>query len=192
MSGSRGSKRSGSAERFARRSLVNRARPLLEQAVEIYERLDGARDLARTEAVLAGRESGAAAGEHAAARNTAGRALTSTEQTVARLVAEGLSNPQIGDRLYVSRRTVQTHLAHVFTKLDISSRTQLAAEVAGNATPSRQPGRTVRKRTVPSCGREPARGSLASSRTAWKVPRCACGRSPRRAFVSSAPMIIRT
>ena len=44
------------------------------------------------------------------------------------LVAEGLSNPQIGQRLYVSRRTVQTHLAHVFAKLDITSRTQLAAE----------------------------------------------------------------
>ena len=49
---------------------------------------------------------------------------------MARLVAEGLSNPQIGERLYVSRRTVQTNLAHVFTKLDISSRAQLAAETA--------------------------------------------------------------
>jgi len=44
-------------------------------------------------------------------------------------VAEGLSNPQIGDRLYISHRTVQTHLAHVFAKLDISARAQLAAEV---------------------------------------------------------------
>jgi Bacterial regulatory proteins, luxR family len=44
------------------------------------------------------------------------------------LVVEGLTNPQIGERLYVSRRTVQTHLAHVFNKLGISSRTQLAAE----------------------------------------------------------------
>jgi len=45
-------------------------------------------------------------------------------------VAEGLSNPQIGDRQYVSRRTVQTHVAHIFTKLGIGSRAQLAAEVA--------------------------------------------------------------
>jgi DNA-binding CsgD family transcriptional regulator len=44
------------------------------------------------------------------------------------LVIDGLTNPQIGERLYISRRTVQTHLAHVFTKLGISSRTQLAAE----------------------------------------------------------------
>jgi DNA-binding CsgD family transcriptional regulator len=55
--------------------------------------------------------------------------LTPTEETVARLVAEGLSNPQIGDRLYVSRRTVQTHLTHVFGKLGVTSRSQLAAEV---------------------------------------------------------------
>jgi DNA-binding NarL/FixJ family response regulator len=46
------------------------------------------------------------------------------------LVAEGLTNPQIGERLYVSRRTVQTHLAHVFAKLGVSSRTQLATQAA--------------------------------------------------------------
>jgi DNA-binding CsgD family transcriptional regulator len=45
------------------------------------------------------------------------------------LAAEGLSNPQIGDRPYISRRTVQTHVAHIFMKLGISSRAQLAAEV---------------------------------------------------------------
>jgi DNA-binding CsgD family transcriptional regulator len=51
------------------------------------------------------------------------------------LAAEGRSNPQIGERLYISRRTVQTHVAHIFMKLGISSRAQLAAEVI------RQPGR---------------------------------------------------
>jgi DNA-binding NarL/FixJ family response regulator len=44
------------------------------------------------------------------------------------LVVEGLTNPQIGERLYVSPRTVQTHLAHIFAKLGISTRTQLAAQ----------------------------------------------------------------
>ena len=56
------------------------------------------------------------------------QSLTPSERAVVDLVAEGLSNPQIGQRLYVSRRTVQTHLGHVFAKLHITSRTQLAAE----------------------------------------------------------------
>jgi DNA-binding CsgD family transcriptional regulator len=46
---------------------------------------------------------------------------------VARLVAEGLSNPDIASRLFISRATVKTHLARVFTKLDIINRAQLAA-----------------------------------------------------------------
>jgi DNA-binding CsgD family transcriptional regulator len=54
-------------------------------------------------------------------------------------VAEGLSNPQIGERLYVSPRTVQTHVAHVFTKLGVVSRAQLAAEAA-RRRPGRSPG----------------------------------------------------
>ena len=50
------------------------------------------------------------------------------ETDVSRLVAEGLTNPEIGARLYISRRTVETHLSHVFTKLGLASRTHLAAE----------------------------------------------------------------
>jgi DNA-binding CsgD family transcriptional regulator/tetratricopeptide (TPR) repeat protein len=114
---------------FARQGTVERARPLLERAVEIYERLDAARDVGRIEAVL--REAGIRRGRRGpGSRPQHGwPSLTTTEQTVARLVAEGLSNPQIGDRLYISRRTVQTHLGHVFAKLDLTSRAQLAAAV---------------------------------------------------------------
>ena len=54
--------------------------------------------------------------------------LTPTEMAVTELAARGLTNPEIGARLYVSRRTVETHLAHVFRKLDYVSRTQLASE----------------------------------------------------------------
>ncbi len=53
--------------------------------------------------------------------------LTPTELEVVRLVAEGLTNPQIGARLLMSRGTVKTHLSHVFTKLDTANRTELAA-----------------------------------------------------------------
>jgi len=115
---------------FARHGNTARARPLLEQAVTIYENLEATRDLGRTEALL--RAAGIRRGRHGPRRRPqfGWQSLTPTEQTVAGLVADGLSNPQIGDRLYVSRRTVQTHLAHVFAKLDIASRAQLAAEVA--------------------------------------------------------------
>ena len=114
---------------FARQGGRDRARPLLEQAIGIYERLEAARDLARAEAAL--REAGIRRGRRGARNrpHTGWQSLTPTEHTVADLVAEGLSNPQIGERLYISRRTVQTHLVHVFAKLDITSRTQLAAEV---------------------------------------------------------------
>ena len=114
---------------FARQGQAGQARPLLEQALEIYERLGAARDLARAEAAL--RDAGIRRGR----RGPRGRpqagwlSLTPTEKTIARLVADGLSNPQIGQRLYISSRTVQTHLAHMFAKLDINSRAQLAAQV---------------------------------------------------------------
>jgi predicted ATPase/class 3 adenylate cyclase/DNA-binding CsgD family transcriptional regulator len=53
-------------------------------------------------------------------------AITPTEAKVIDLVAEGLSNPQIAEKLFISRRTVSTHLSHVFAKLGVSSRAELA------------------------------------------------------------------
>ena len=67
-----------------------------------------------------------ATGETARKRTveTAGQ-LTAQEVQVARLARDGLSNPEIGARLFISPRTVQYHLRKVFGKLDISSRSQL-------------------------------------------------------------------
>jgi DNA-binding CsgD family transcriptional regulator len=55
-------------------------------------------------------------------------ALTPTEQQVVALVAEGLTNPQIAERLLMGRATVKTHLDHIFAKTGLHSRTELAAE----------------------------------------------------------------
>ena len=56
--------------------------------------------------------------------------LTPQERNVARLVATGLTNREIAGRLFVTTNTVETHLRHIFQKLGVTSRTQLAVAVA--------------------------------------------------------------
>ncbi|KZS68390.1 hypothetical protein A4G27_09555 [Mycobacterium kansasii] len=56
--------------------------------------------------------------------------LTPAERDVVRLVADGLANKDIATRLFVSPRTVQAHLTHVYTKLGLTSRVQLAQGAA--------------------------------------------------------------
>jgi DNA-binding NarL/FixJ family response regulator len=69
---------------------------------------------------------GAAGGLHSPALERVGvRPLTARERQVATLAAEGLSNLSIARQLHLSIRTVETHLAHAYTKLGISTRNAL-------------------------------------------------------------------
>jgi DNA-binding NarL/FixJ family response regulator len=58
--------------------------------------------------------------------------LAPTEREVARLVAEGATNRDIGRKLVMSVNTVKTHVSHIYTKLDITSRAQLGALLSRN------------------------------------------------------------
>lgn len=94
----------------------------LRRALELADRM-GAQPLAD-----AAREELRASGARPRrAAYTGVDALTPTERRVSELAVQGLSNPQIAQALFVTPKTVQTHLTHAYRKLDISSRQQLAA-----------------------------------------------------------------
>jgi DNA-binding CsgD family transcriptional regulator/DNA-binding Lrp family transcriptional regulator len=115
---------------LARAGRVPEASPLFDEALSVYEQVRAHRDTARALASM--RELGLGRKRRGARKrpSTGWDSLTPSELEVVRLAAEGLTNPQIGQRLFISRRTVQTHLAHAFRKLDLSSRVELAAEAA--------------------------------------------------------------
>jgi transcriptional regulator of acetoin/glycerol metabolism/DNA-binding CsgD family transcriptional regulator len=60
--------------------------------------------------------------------------LTDTERAIADLVAQGLTNRQIAQRVFVSRHTVDFHLRSIFRKVDVTSRIDLARQIVGQAT----------------------------------------------------------
>jgi DNA-binding NarL/FixJ family response regulator len=109
----------------------NDARAPLQNALELFERL-GARPWAtraRGELRAAGQTTSTATGQGQAS-------LSAQEREIAQLAASGLTNKQIGDRLFMSHRTVGARLYQVFPKLGITSRAALR-DALGDDNPAR-------------------------------------------------------
>jgi DNA-binding CsgD family transcriptional regulator len=119
------------AVRLAQTGDTGAARAALTDAVRIYGSLGATRDVRRADARL--RVHGVRRGPRGIRRRpTSGwEALTPAEQRVVELVAQGRSNPDIANELFLSRRTVQTHVSNVLTKLNLSSRLEIMREAAG-------------------------------------------------------------
>jgi DNA-binding CsgD family transcriptional regulator len=114
----------GAALRRANRR--TEARTALEEALDI-----ACRGNARALADRARTELRAAGGRSSRPEATGISALTASELRVAELAAAGQSNPEIAQALYVTRKTVETHLGHVYRKLGIAGRGKLAGAMAG-------------------------------------------------------------
>jgi DNA-binding CsgD family transcriptional regulator len=118
----------GAALRRAKRRADSR--PLLKEALELAHRC-GAEPLeerARTELLASGARPRRVA-------LTGVESLTASELRVCQLAADGLSNAEIAQALFVTRRTVETHLGNAYRKLHIKSRTELPAALGGGMAP---------------------------------------------------------
>lgn len=102
------------------------------QAIDGFETVAASVDAARVATALK------TAGVRLARRRTTESGwdrVTRSEQRVIALVAEGLTNGEIAARLFVSRRTVESHLHHVYAKVGLGSRTELALAVVERSDP---------------------------------------------------------
>jgi DNA-binding CsgD family transcriptional regulator len=117
---------------LAERDHEGAARSALNEAIGLYEDLQARWDIRRAGSRL--RPYGIKRGALRAQRAVSGwEALTPTEVKVARLVAEGRSNPDVAAELFMSRNTVQTHVSHILTKLGAKGRQDIAREALRQA-----------------------------------------------------------
>jgi DNA-binding CsgD family transcriptional regulator/tetratricopeptide (TPR) repeat protein len=123
------------AEWLRRRRRINDAKPVLTQALGTFQRLRARSWEQRAEAEL--RACGVAV--TGAPERDALRELTPQQRQIVRLASDGLTNREIGDRLFLSPRTVGSHLYRSFPKLGVADRHQLRDVIARASTPQRQP-----------------------------------------------------
>ncbi|MGH8929591.1 MAG: helix-turn-helix transcriptional regulator [Egibacteraceae bacterium] len=109
---------------------LDEARPLFDEALQCYEHLGADHHTARATKTLRDRGLERRKRRRRDSPTVGWDALTEKELAVIALVAEGLTNFQIGNRLSISHHTVATHLGHVFAKLGVSSKIELAAQAA--------------------------------------------------------------
>jgi DNA-binding CsgD family transcriptional regulator len=99
------------------------------EAHDLFDGLGATRTAAIARALLSELGRPRPRGQSRPRRPTSGwESLTPTEAAVVAAIAEGLSNPQIAARLYMSRYTVESHVKHIFVKLGMRSRVELAAQ----------------------------------------------------------------
>ncbi|WP_022929189.1 ATP-binding protein [Patulibacter americanus] len=111
--------------RCAQRRAGDEAVALLREAAALFDAAEASWDAARVRGRL--RAAGVRTGRTRARAQTSGwEGLTRAELAVVELVAQGLSNRQVADRLFLSPHTVSTHLRHSFGKLEVRSRVDLA------------------------------------------------------------------
>ncbi len=115
----------------------DQARAAFTRAVEIYTSLGAVTDVARLRTKF--RAHGIRRAPHAKHRQARSGwdSLTPAETKIAALVEGGLTNPEIAAKLFLSRRTVATHVSHILKKLDVHSRTDIAREAALRTIASR-------------------------------------------------------
>ncbi|HEV2256944.1 MAG TPA: LuxR C-terminal-related transcriptional regulator [Streptosporangiaceae bacterium] len=121
--------REQAAPLLAEAGMVPQARDAIVGALAGYELMEARWDVGRAETLL--RTFGGRRGVRGPRRRPKAGwdSLTEAERVVAGLVAEGLSNPAVAARLYLSRRTVQGHVSSILGKLGITSRVELATMV---------------------------------------------------------------
>ena len=145
---------------LGRAGRLDRAVPLLQEAVTVYEGLEASWDVARVRSAQQG--FGIRPSRRSRRRASFGwESLTPTEATVAALAAEGLTNRQIAERLYVSRRTVATHVEHLLQKLGLANRVEVAAEVIR---------RTINEQAPPQVPTAPESGQASRRRRSPAPP----------------------
>ncbi len=112
---------------LARDGRVDEARSFLGEALGVYEMVGATRAIDRAEA--GARAFGVRRGRRGPRRRPSfgWESLTATELRVVDLVAQGLTNRAIGEQMFISARTVETHVGHLFAKLRVSNRAELAA-----------------------------------------------------------------